>query len=223
MTITGIGGWGPDSLQWQVALYDNTDDRVVGVTVFEQGSDDPYTFAANWSYNGTDTVSVTFFAENGVYYELDCYSAFSTTATDFGTGTGADMTLTATKTGSPFSNGFLGELVTPGFTGTYNDWSTRLFQQGVAGDGELGNPTGSDPVIAFAPTGVATTSATFEGSANPEGVSSTVVFEYGLTTGYGSTTPSQSVGSGSSPVPVTQLVTGLRPGRTYHYRLVRTP
>lgn len=81
-----------------------------------------------------------------------------------------------------------------------------------------------DPdVVTNAPTGVLTTSATFDADVNPEGVASTVAFEYGLTTAYGSTTASQSIGSGSSPVAVTQFVDGLRPGRRYHVRAVRTP
>ena len=80
-----------------------------------------------------------------------------------------------------------------------------------------------DPVVTEAPSGVAGTTAVLQGEVNPEGVSSTAFFEYGLTTGYGTTTPAQAIGSGSDPVAVEQFVTGLRPGRTYHCRIVRNP
>ncbi len=64
--------------------------------------------------------------------------------------------------------------------------------------------------------------ATLNGSAIPNGVSTTAYFQYGLTTSYGSTTSSQSLGSGSNPVNVARSISGLALNNTYHFRLVAT-
>lgn len=71
---------------------------------------------------------------------------------------------------------------------------------------------------------VAATTATFNGSVNPEGsVVSDCHFEYGTSTEYGQSVPcEESVGSGTSAVAVHAAVTGLANDTTYHYRLVAT-
>lgn len=62
--------------------------------------------------------------------------------------------------------------------------------------------------------------ATLNGSANPNGVATTVYFQYGTGTGYGSSTQSLNIGNGNSSVPVSINLAGLAKGTTYHYRLV---
>ena len=69
---------------------------------------------------------------------------------------------------------------------------------------------------------VGSTTATLTGLANPRGRATTWWFEYGTTTRYGSQTSRRSAGSGSAARSLTAAVTGLRPGTTYHYRLVAT-
>ena len=64
--------------------------------------------------------------------------------------------------------------------------------------------------------------ATLNGTANPNGKTTTAYFQYGLGTGYGSTTYTMNLGSGTAPVPVGFNIAGLAPGTTYHYRLVVT-
>ncbi len=71
-----------------------------------------------------------------------------------------------------------------------------------------------------AATGVTTTGATLNGTANPHGLATTYYFEYGTTTNYGSSTASQAAGSGTGSGSVSTAVSGLLPGTTYHYRLV---
>ncbi len=63
---------------------------------------------------------------------------------------------------------------------------------------------------------------TLHGSVNPNGAATTYFFEFGVTEAYGQSIPSSAVGigSGSSPVSVSQLVKGLPPNVPYHYRLV---
>jgi hypothetical protein len=58
------------------------------------------------------------------------------------------------------------------------------------------------------------------GTANPKGEPTTAYFEYGSTTSYGTTTQTVDVGAGRAPVPLSQMITGLAMGETYHYRAV---
>lgn len=69
---------------------------------------------------------------------------------------------------------------------------------------------------------VGPTTATVTGTVNPNGTATSWQFEYGTTTGYGSVTASANAGSGTSSVPVSFALTGLKAGTTYHYRLVAT-
>ncbi len=71
-------------------------------------------------------------------------------------------------------------------------------------------------------TKITTTSASVAGTVNPNGVATTYHIDYGLTTGYDSATPEQSVGSGTSAVPVSASLTGLMVNTLYHYRVVAT-
>jgi phosphodiesterase/alkaline phosphatase D-like protein len=71
-------------------------------------------------------------------------------------------------------------------------------------------------------SGVGLSEATFEGVVNPENQPSTsCVFEYGETTGYGeSVVCEQGVLEGASPVGVSAHIAGLKAGTSYDYRLV---
>jgi phosphodiesterase/alkaline phosphatase D-like protein len=72
-------------------------------------------------------------------------------------------------------------------------------------------------------TSVTSTSATLNGTINPNGLSTTVQFDYGTTTSYGnSVTASQSPVTGSSNVSVTANLSGLTSNTLYHYRVEAT-
>src|SRR4051794_932424 len=66
------------------------------------------------------------------------------------------------------------------------------------------------------------TGALVNGVVNPNSVATGYHFEYGTTTGYGSSTPTSDAGAGTADVSVSASLTGLAPGTTYHYRLVAT-
>jgi hypothetical protein len=71
---------------------------------------------------------------------------------------------------------------------------------------------------------IASTSATFDASINPNGGSTSYYFEYGPTSGYGSLAPAapgEAIGAGDSAATVSQHVQqGLTAGTVYHYRAV---
>lgn len=73
-------------------------------------------------------------------------------------------------------------------------------------------------------THIGGTSATFNGTANPDGFAITSCsFEYGTTTAYGQSVPCvESVGAGTEAVAVHADVSGLAAGTTYHFRLIAT-
>ena len=97
-----------------------------------------------------------------------------------------------------------------------------------SGGGRTSGPTGSDPGPATAPaalTGSAsasTTTAELSGTVLPGNLDTSYLFQYGTGAGFGASTPAGQVGAGAGAATVAQLVTGLRPGATYIYRLVAT-
>jgi hypothetical protein len=103
----------------------------------------------------------------------------------------------------------------------------------VGYDGPTGNGTPDGPLqLASGPPSVATqaatavtgTAGTLNGTVNPNDFATTYRFEYGTTTSYGTSVPvpDAPAGSGKLIEQVHQLVTGLQPATTYHYRLVAT-
>jgi Trypsin-like peptidase domain/Fibronectin type III domain len=82
-------------------------------------------------------------------------------------------------------------------------------------------PTGFPIVITDVATLITSRSARLNGFVNPHGFPTTVHFEYGRTTSYGSRTPDQTKnGNGYQDVGAT--ISGLSPGITYHFRIVGT-
>jgi YHYH protein len=74
--------------------------------------------------------------------------------------------------------------------------------------------------ITSAASSIATTSATLNGTVNANNGSTTVTFEYGLTTSYGSTaTATPSTVTGSTSTSVAASLSGLTAGTTYYFRV----
>jgi fibronectin type III domain protein len=82
---------------------------------------------------------------------------------------------------------------------------------------------GYDLVSGIVATGAATyitsSSATLNGTVNPNGLTTAVHFQYGTTTNYGSTTPIHSY-SGNTTQSASANITGLSTHTTYHFRIV---
>jgi hypothetical protein len=75
-------------------------------------------------------------------------------------------------------------------------------------------------VVSKSASSVTDTTATLNGSVNPNGPTTAVYFEYGTSTSYGTKTPAKSVGSGAAAKNVSAGVTRLARGTTYHFRLI---
>jgi hypothetical protein len=84
--------------------------------------------------------------------------------------------------------------------------------------------TTSSEVSTGPATEVARESATLNGTVDPENLATTYYFEYGRTPAYGSTTstpPGDDLGTTTpGDQPVSEPISGLEPGKIYHYRIV---
>jgi hypothetical protein len=115
--------------------------------------------------------------------------------------------------------------LTPGTTYHYRVIATNASGTAVGADRTFAT-TGTAPPPPTAPsatTGIADvsgTSATLNGSVNPNGVASSYYFEFGTTADYGGQTPPQGAGAGSSAVSVSAALSALSASTTYHFRLV---
>ena len=79
------------------------------------------------------------------------------------------------------------------------------------------------PSVSGISTGaITTTSATVAAAVNPNLQDAHVVVNFGLTAGYGSSTPPQDLGAGNTPAPFTAAISGLQPNTTYHFDVVAT-
>jgi hypothetical protein len=94
----------------------------------------------------------------------------------------------------------------------------------VSGEDHSFTTEPSPPVVSTLAAEYTQTLAHLRDVVNPERSLTTYYFRLGTTTSYGQSVPvsAASAGSGEAPVAISQLVTGLTPGLTYHYRLVAT-
>jgi trimeric autotransporter adhesin len=103
----------------------------------------------------------------------------------------------------------------------------------VKGTNAVGTANGNDMtfttlalppnVVTLPATGVATTTATLNGTVTANGAATTVTFDYGLTAAYGSNIPAvPATVSGNTPTAVTGNLAGLACNTLYHYRVSGT-
>lgn len=75
-------------------------------------------------------------------------------------------------------------------------------------------------VTTTAASGIGSSSATLNGTVHPQNATTTVYFQYGLNTSYGSFSTTNTVAAGGAAVPVNRTISGLLPGALYHFRTV---
>ena len=108
--------------------------------------------------------------------------------------------------------------LTPGTTYTYT-LIVQTADERVAYPNQTFTTLVPPTISAASATATGSTAATVSGTVNVQQASTaSYYFSYGTTTAYGQTTPSATV-SGAGGVPVSQSLTGLKPGTTYHYSL----
>jgi uncharacterized repeat protein (TIGR01451 family) len=83
------------------------------------------------------------------------------------------------------------------------------------------SPTGAPVAFTNPATNVTSSSATLNGSLDPHGLTTSVYFQYGTTTGYGHTTPMQSQ-TGNTFRDISAHISSLAAHTTYHFRIVAT-
>ena len=124
------------------------------------------------------------------------------------TGTNASTTLNGLAPGTTYHY----RLVATNASGTTQGADAVLTTSGAPAPDAVTGAAGS----------ISSTGATLTGSVNPNGRPTSWFFEYGTSTSYGSRTPAQNGGAGTSAFNLSAQVSGLQGGRTYHFRLVAT-
>jgi phosphodiesterase/alkaline phosphatase D-like protein len=81
-------------------------------------------------------------------------------------------------------------------------------------------PPAVEGVSTAAATAVTSSTATLNGNLEPNGTDAHYSFEYGVTSGYGSSTSSSDAGSQSGPTAVSTALDGLLANQEYHFRVV---
>lgn len=104
----------------------------------------------------------------------------------------------------------------------YSDFSHALYVSDGHGHISVFSTLTLPEAVTGSASNVQTTSATLNGTVNPEGVALTSCrFEYGTTSAYGQSAPcAEDPGTATSPVSVHADVSALAPGARYHFRLI---
>jgi Divergent InlB B-repeat domain/FG-GAP-like repeat len=201
--------------------------HTIGTWSLQGGGGTRYVFGS-WNDGGAMTHSVAPIASTTYTATFETQYVLTTQVSPFGSGaigrnpgsadgfytSGAGVQLTATA-----NSGY-------GFIGWSGDLSGAANPQTVTMNGARAVTAmfAPPPVVATSPAGnVTANGATLNGTVNPNGASTTAVFEYGTTASYGSQVPvSPAPGSGTSPVTVSVSVSGLSCETLYHFRLKAT-
>jgi hypothetical protein len=150
--------------------------------------------------NGTDTQD---------YFQYGTSTSYgsNTTASDAGSGT-SDESTSANLTGLTSNT-------------TYHYRQVATSSAGTTYGADQTFTTTNPPVVTTTAASKASrSSATLNGTVNPQGQATTYYFRYGTTTAYGLQTSPASAGSGTGVVAVNAQVSGLTADTTYHYQLV---
>ncbi len=177
----------------------------------------------NGATNDIDVSMLMLTGEGGVHYTLtDSGNVELTSSTAF--------SVTLSDTDKAAVNQILNKYGTSSTGGTtYNLAAAEDWAAGADAVVDVADLTGNGIAVNVAlPTAatsaassVTSTAATLNGTVNANNDSTTVTFEYGTDTAYGSTvTATPSPAAGTSATTVSSALTGLTPDTTYHYRVI---
>ena len=198
------------SSTWDLVTGGGADNSAAGLYQFVTGWEEPA-----WALSGSGTTK----------HEL------TTALAGTGSGTvtdGGSLSCPGACSASYFQGTTVTLTATPATGARFMGWSGAC-----SGTGACSVVMGSDrsvtahfslpPTVATAPpTSLSVTSERLSGSVDPGGEPvSECRFEYGPTEALGSTAPCEgTIGEGEAGVPVSAVVSGLKPARIYYYRLV---
>ena len=127
-------------------------------------------------------------------------------------------------TTTPIGGATSSSYTTPPLTTTTSYW-VRVSNGTGSADSNTATITvaGAPPTATTGPASSITAfTVNLGATVNPNGLATTVNFQYGVTTAYGSTTGTGGLGSGSAPVSFSIAVSGLACNTLYHYRVTAT-
>jgi uncharacterized repeat protein (TIGR01451 family) len=115
-------------------------------------------------------------------------------------------------------------VVIPSHAGTFKDTASAGASNAPVVSESASTKVTPPPSLPVAVTGAASqlksSSAKLSGVADPEGASTTYYFQYGTSKHYGKKTKSKTLSAGTSLRSVVASISGLKAGKTYHFRLV---
>jgi hypothetical protein len=144
------------------------------------------------------------------YFVWGTTTSYGNTAGQTNVGAGT----TAVAVNAPITN------LLPGVTYHYALFASNSVGSVTSADATLTTPAMAPAVTTLAATNITSASATANASVDPNGAATTVYFQWGTNTSYGSTSSSTSAGSGNSDVPIGIALGNLLPGTTYHYAVI---
>jgi hypothetical protein len=162
---------------------------------------------------GSTTASVTGMVDPGglattwhVEYGTSTSYGSSTAAKSAGSGTGS-VGVSASLAG-----------LTAGTTYHYRVVATNSSGTSHGGDAVFTTLVPPDATTGAA-SAITASSATLNGTVDPNGRAATFYFEYGESTSYGTKTSSRNAGTATTPQPEAAGISGLQAGHTYHFRI----
>ena len=112
-------------------------------------------------------------------------------------------------------------ILTPGTTYHYRAVGVNSVGTNYGNDLTFTTLSPKPPAVTNLPaSSITITNATLNGLVNPDGLATTVYFQYGLTASYGSYSATNLLTATYNSSSVSNLISGLTPGTTYHFRLV---
>jgi len=187
------------------------------------GSSDQFTYIAApiATSNAASSITTTGATLNG---SINANNATTVVTFEYGLTTSYGTSVTATQ--SPVT-GTTGTAVSYALTSLVPNTTYHFRVKGVSTSGTTNGTDLTFTTTAAVPTAttsaatsITTTGATLNGSINANNASTTVSFDYGTTTSYGTNvTATQSPVTGTTGTAVSYALTGLIPNTTYHFRV----